>query len=370
MNRKIIAALCCCVLLTLAGCGENAGPDTAQQPSAAVEQDKAQGLRIALVSSGAGIDDGSFVLDNYNGISDFLAKHKGSTAETVMEASGEPAAAVAKVRDIAADYDVIVCAGYQFSGISEIAENATGTKFILVDTFPTNGDGNEVSADNIYAMMFREEESGFLAGMAAALTTKTGKVAVVSGVALRSNINYQHGFMSGVTYANDNCGTSAEIVELAGYAGTDMNGANVGGNYVGSFNDAAAAKRIAEALIAEGCDVLFAAAGESGKGVLDAVKESPQDDWFIGSDTDRSRDGVVGGKNVVLTSVIKNMGLNDMRVLEDIADGSFTGGDHILGADTGSTGYVSTPERCRLTDEAKARLDEALELIKNGTIVI
>ena len=51
-------------------------------------------------------------------------------------------------------------------------------------------------------MNFAEQESGFFAGMAAALETKTNKVAVVNGIAYPSNVNYQFGFESGVNYAN------------------------------------------------------------------------------------------------------------------------------------------------------------------------
>ena len=53
-------------------------------------------------------------------------------------------------------------------------------------------------------MTFTEQESGFLAGIAAALETKTGKVAVVNGIAYPSNTNYQFGFESGVAYATQN----------------------------------------------------------------------------------------------------------------------------------------------------------------------
>ena len=51
-------------------------------------------------------------------------------------------------------------------------------------------------------MNFAEQESGFFAGMAAALETKSNKVAVVNGIAYPSNVNYQFGFESGVNYAN------------------------------------------------------------------------------------------------------------------------------------------------------------------------
>ena len=94
---------------------------------------------------------------------------------------------------------MLLLPGFQFAGISSIAAENPTKKFVLIDSYPEAIDGQE-EFDNIYAMMFAEEESGFLAGMAAALETKTNKVAVVNGIAFPSNVNYQYGFESGVNY--------------------------------------------------------------------------------------------------------------------------------------------------------------------------
>ena len=112
-------------------------------------------------------------------------------------------------------------------------------------------------------MQFKEQESGFCAGIAAALETKTGKVAVVNGIAYPSNVNYQYGFMSGVNYAVKNYDAKSEIVELPSYAGTDVTGANVGGNYIGTFSDEATGKGVGKALIDEG---VHAGSGLRGRG--------------------------------------------------------------------------------------------------------
>ena len=327
------------------------------------------GLKIAIVSSPSGVDDGSFNQENYNGILSFIEAHPGSTVTPVQETTGDTAAAIKAVEDIVVDYDVIVCDGFQFAGITEIAKDNPDKKFILVDTFPSDAEGNEVTVDNIYAMTFKEQEGGFAAGMAAALKSKTKKVAVVNGIAFPTNVNYQYGFMSGVNYANKHYNTGVEVVELASYAGTDITGANVGGNYIGSFGDPAGGKVIGEALIKEGCDVIFVAAGASGTGVFTAVKESAAEDYVIGCDTDQFADGVNGSENIVLTSSLKIMGANDKRVLETVLNGTFKGGNFLLGADSDSTGYINDPNRCQLTADDIAKIDKAFALVKNGTIV-
>ncbi len=359
MRKKICSIVIAFVTMAamMTGCAQGTAPST-----------QSSGLKIAIVSSPSGIDDGSFNQNNYEGIQAFIASNPGATVTPVKEESGDVAAAVQVVADIVADYDVIVCCGFQFAGIGSIAKENPDVDFILVDTYPTDADGNEQEVDNIYAMQFKEQEGGFCAGIAAAMETKTGKVAVVNGIAYPSNVNYQWGFESGVNYANKNYGADAEVVEIASYAGTDVTGANVGGNYVGDFGDEATGKIVGEALINQGVDVIFAAAGSSGNGVLTAVKEA-KDVYFIGCDVDQYNDGSNGSGNVVLTSALKIMDINVERQLNAIKDGTFKGQNALLGADTDSTGYVKEDGRQQLSADTIKAIDEAFAKVKSGEIV-
>ncbi len=394
MKKRVVAVmLAAAMVCSLAACGgsESAAPEAVQESAEeeapaedaaeteaepaedaaetpAAEDETAAGLKIAIVSSPSGVDDGSFNQDNYNGILSFIENHPESTVTPVQEPTGDVAAAVQAVADIVADYDVIVCCGFQFAGITSIAQENPDVKFVLVDTFPSDADGNEAEVDNIYAMQFAEQESGFFAGMAAALETKSNKVSVVNGIAYPSNVNYQYGFECGVKYINETEGKSVEVVELPSYAGTDVTGANVGGNYVGSFADEATGKVVGNALIAEGVDIIFVAAGASGNGVLTAVKEA-DGVYFIGCDVDQYDDGANGDANVVLTSAVKVMHLNVERALEAVTDGSFKGGNVVLQADTDSTGYITADGRNQLSADSIKKMDEAYEAIKGGTIV-
>ena len=327
----------------------------------------ADGLKIAIITSPNDVHDGGFCEDNYNGVVQFKNENPGSSVTAIQQKSGDPAECVRAVENIAADYDVVVCVGFHFSGIPDVAEDNPDVKFILVDTWPSDENGNDAEAVNINAMKFKEEEGGFLAGISAALSTKSNKVAVVNGIAFPSNVSYQYGFMSGVNYANRHYGTKAEIVELPSYSGTDVTGKNVGGNYIGSFTDQADGKVVGQALIREGCDVIFVASGASGMGVFTAAKES-KGVYVIGCDADQYNDGRNGDSNVILTSALKVMGMNNKRVLTDIADEKFKGGNFHLGADSGSISYVKTPGRHQLTEEAIKKIDSALALLKAGKI--
>lgn len=358
--KRILAAMMCLVMAMalLVGCGGKGNEGG----------DKEAGLKIAIVSSPSGVDDGSFNENNYNGILAFIKANPDATVTPVREETGDVAAAVQAVADIVADYDVIVCCGFQFAGIGTLAKENPDVDFILVDSNPTDDKGNEVTVDNIYAMTFKEQESGFCAGIAAAMETKTGKVAVVNGIAYPSNVNYQYGFESGVNYANKHYGTKAEIVEISSYAGTDVTGANVGGNYVGNFSDEATGKVVGKALIDAGVDIIFVAAGASGNGVFTAAKEA-KDVYCIGCDVDQYDDGANKDANIILTSGLKIMDMNVEKQLNAIKDGTFKGGNFLLGADTDSTGFVSAEGRHQLSEDTVKNITEAFAKVKSGEIV-
>lgn len=328
----------------------------------------AEPVKVALVTSPNDVHDGGFNENNYDGVVRFVKEHSDSSFTTIQDKSGDPASCVKTIDGIVADYDAIVCVGFQFAGISELADDNPDVKFLLIDTWPADDNGNDVEFENINAMRFKEEEGGFLAGIAAALSTKTNKVAIVNGIAFPTNVNYQYGFMSGVNYANKHYGTKAQIVELPSYSGTDVTGKQVGGNYVGSFIDQANGKIVGQALIREGCDVMFVAAGGAGMGVFTAAKEA-KDVYVIGCDADQWNDGKNGDSNVILTSSLKVMDMNDARVLSDIAAGKFKGGNYLLGAAEDSISYVKTPGHHQLTEDSIAKIDAALALLKAGKIL-
>lgn len=368
MKKKniLLMAMLLIASLTLVACG--GGKEKAKDGTGAASTGKE--LKIAIVSSPSGVDDGSFNQDNYEGILSFIEKNGGEVTP-VQETSGDVAASVKKVADIVADYDVIVACGFQFAGIGPIAEENPETKFILVDAYPNNGDPKEpkdMELDNVYAMQFAEQESGFFAGVAAALETKTGKIAVVNGIAFPSNVNYQYGFEAGVNYAIKHLDAKAEMVELPSYAGTDVTQKKVGGNYVGDFNDEATGKVVGNALIEQGVDIMFVAAGNSGNGVFTAAKEA-NDVFVIGCDVDQFNDGKSGDKNIILTSALKIMGMNVDKQLTNIVDGKFKGENALLKADTDSTGYVKEDGRHQLKPETITELDKIFTEIKDGKIV-
>ena len=247
--------------------------------SATAMAESGKPLKILIVTS-SGVDDGNFNQDCYNGIQAFLANHADCTVQDIKEPNF--AELIPTVERLAGDYDVFVLPGYNFGGIGDIVLANPDKYFLVVDSTIQDSEGNPVTANNVYTMTYKEQEGGFMAGLAAALTSKSNKVAEINGMPFPSNTNYQFGFMGGVKYANEKFGTAVECVEIPSFSGGD----GVGGNYVGNFADPATGKVVAETLIGDGCDVIFAAAGESGNGALTAVKEA-DGVWFIGCDVDQ-----------------------------------------------------------------------------------
>jgi len=374
MNWKKVLVIAFALVLTLGlvACNGESAEQEVEQDAQNVEttvDDAVTGedaLRVVVVTSPSGVDDGSFNQNNYEGVLAFIEAGGNATVNDIREPEMDNA--VAAVEQIVANYDVVVLPGFQFAGITPVAEANPETYFILVDTFPVDDAGEEVTLDNVYAMRFAEQESGFLAGIAAALTTESGKVAFVGGGAIPPVVNYQFGFEAGVNFANANLDASAELVNLSAFAGTDVRDINVGGNYVGTFNDEATGKQIGDALIAEGADVIFVAAGGSGNGVFTAAKEA-EGVYVIGCDVDQFDDGADGDRNVVLTSALKVMDLQVQKQLDAVAAGTFVGGNSVLTAADDATGIVTADGRQQLSAETISALEDALSAMNAGTIV-
>ena len=368
VKRALVVVLAVLLTAALAACGPTKS-NTSSNTGSTASNEKA--LKIAIVTSPSGVDDGSFNQNNYDGILAFTKNHPASTVTPTQQT--DQAKSIQSVQDVVADYDVIVTPGFQFAGISKIAQANPDKNFILVDSFPsdpTDPTGVKTTQlNNVYAMQFAEQESGFYAGIAAAMETTSGKVAVMNGQAFPSNVHYQRGFEAGVEYSNKHNGTKATCVALPSYAGKDVTGANVGGNYVGSFADQAKGKVVAEALIAQGVDIIFPAAGASGNGAFTAAKESNGKVKVIGCDVNQWNDGKTASGNVVLTSVLKVMDVQVERQLENILNGTFKGENVTLHAKDDGTGFVSTDGQQQLSAKTLDALKAAEEGIKNGTIV-
>lgn len=381
LSKKLFApGLALALLFSLTGCmadpsvkapspgsvvvpgGASSAPAPSQ--SAAPNPFADRGMRLALCTSPATVNDRAGNAACYEGVLNFMiSRNLIDSVFPLQIPNDDPVQTAQFLRDSAADYDVFVCVGPAFSGLADVAKANPDKYFILMDA------AAEGNADALCSVSYAEEQCGFFAGVAAAMETSTGHIAVVNSTPDEANTRYYYGFRSGVAYTNGNFGTTAEVIDLPAYAGTSANGTVLGGNFTGSATDQSIAYAMTRSLIDEGCDVLFVAAGAAGTGAYSAASEH-DGVWVIGSESDQFTYGEKDdGTNFVLTSVTKNLVVETEARLNSILDGTFQSGAQQLTAADNALNYISAEDHQQLGEKTLAVLADAYPMMQDGTIV-
>lgn len=179
-----------------------------------------------------------------------------------------------------------------------------------------------VPAKNVTAVEFKSQEPAFLAGYAAGKTTKKKKVGFVGGSNNVINNQFRFGFEAGVKYAANELGENITVVC----------------KFADTFSDSAKGKSIAlEMYNVQDCDIIFHAAGETGKGVIEVAKELNK--LVIGVDRDQSEEA----PNNVLTSALKLVGKAVQIISQKFIDEEDIGGKNFtFGIKEGCAGIPET----------------------------
>ena len=165
-------------------------------------------------------------------------------------------------------------------------------------------------------LTFSTDQAAFLAGYAAAASTKTGKVATFGGINIPPVTIFMKGFEAGVNYYNQNMGTSVEVL---GWKTADNDG-----SFTGNFDSLDDGRSFAESFVQEGADIIMPVAGPVGLGSAAYCKETSSCK-IVGVDTDWTV-SASEYKDVVLTSVLKNMDVAVYDTIKAAKDGTFKGG--------------------------------------------
>ena len=146
------------------------------------------------------------------------------------------------------------------------------------------------------------------------------------------------------------------------------------GTTVEAFNDPAGAKTTAEAMIEAGVDVIYAAAGQSGLGMFEAVKEANDAGttvWAIGVDSDQGSEANAGVPNdvkpYILTSMIKRVDVAVFETIRDVNEGDFTAGVRAFDLASNGVGYSTTGGHI---DDIVDQLDDFKQQIIDGEIEV
>jgi len=114
-----------------------------------------------------------------------------------------------------------------------------------------------------------------------------------------------------------------------------------------------------------GADVIFQAAGKTGIGVFNAVRDRGK--WAIGVDADQRHEAPC----CVISSMVKGVDVAVFEAARRVVEGRFTGGIVELGLAEGGVGYVWDDLTEQVAGEAVRRRLEALrkEIVDGKRVV-
>lgn len=349
----------------------------------------AQDYVFGITYDAGGKFDGSFNEGTFNGLSQAITEleDEDGLAIDLLEFEGTPDTAAEGQRNIASQgAELILAPGFlQADAITAVSSEFPDTNFVLIDAVAEN--------PNVRSVLFKEHEGSYLVGYLAGTMTQTGTVGFVGGMDIPLIRAFDLGYQEGVKAACPEC----EIVS----------------NYVGStpaaWNDPARARELATTQRAQGADIIYAAAGASGNGVIDFVNQTmcyePQDElraspladqlaglatpaaytqkcgegsqplFFIGVDSNQNPRGDTDEDpatlNFGLTSMLKRVDTAAYNAVFDVVDGAFEGGVQNLGLAEDGVGYALDDYNRALVPQAVvAELEAVREQIVSGEVVV
>jgi basic membrane protein A and related proteins len=293
----------------------------------------------AVIFDMGGKFDKSFNEAAYNGAEKFKAET--GTEYLEFEVTNESQRDQA-LRRMAQRADIVVAVGFAFTTpLEAIASQFPDKKFVIIDSV--------VEQPNVQSVVFKEHEGSFLVGMAAALKSETGKVGFVGGMDIPLIRNFAHGYEQGVKHVNP------DVEVIVNYTGTTP----------AAWNDPARGGELAIGQFGQGADVVYAAAGATGLGVLQAAADEGK--YSIGVDSNQNH--LHPGS--VLTSMLKRVDVAVHDAFASAKDGTWKPGQQSLGLKEQGVDYaVDENNREVLGPEMRAKIDEAKQAIIDGKLEV
>ena len=293
------------------------------------------GMRVALITPGS-IADAAWNAGAFQG----LQQIKDSLGISVSHQEARtPGAQEEALRAYAAQgYTLVFGHGFEFQQPAErVSAEYPKTVFIV-----TSG---ERVLGNVAPLVFRIEEGTFLAGMMAGALTKTGKIGFIGGIELPPIKRGYLGWVAGAQRMN------ASVESRVAYLNT--------------FDDAAAGREAALAMIQAGVDVFHHNADEAGKGIFQAAKEHPGI-FVFGANADQS--GLAPER--VYGSAIIDLPRAFLAVAREVKGGTFVPKVESFGLAGGVIRYVPNPALAAGVPAAVlAKVAAAADSIVAGTLI-
>jgi basic membrane protein A len=297
-------------------------------------------IKPAIVYANGGKFDKSFNEGVSNGAKKFTDETKIAVVD--FEPANETQFEQAQRRFAQRGQDPIIAVGFsQAEALKKVAKEFPNIHFTIIDMM--------VDLPNVQSVLFKEQEGSFLVGVLAALASKSGKIGFVGGMDIPLIRRFQCGFEQGVKYANPN----AEVI------------ANMTGTTPAAWNDPGRGAELAKGQFDRGVDVVYAAAGNTGTGVLQAAKDRGK--LAIGVDSNQN----YLHPGTMLTSMTKRVDLAAYQSFKAAQAGTWKGGLQVLGLKEGGVDWALDQYNEKLVaPEMKAKVEQAKADIISGKIVV
>lgn len=294
---------------------------------------------VGMITDTGGIHDKSFNQSSWEGLE--RAQKDGLIEAKVLESQTEADYEKNINTFVEEGVDLIIGIGFNLNkSIFNAAVAYPETHFAVIDGTAQEGDA-EVPA-NAQGILFRADQTAFLGGYLAGLSTKTNTVGTVIGVDSAVMNEFAAGYYGGVWTANP------EVKVL--------------GQYANSFNDVAKGKNLAEQMYTQGADIIYAAAGAVGNGVIESAKE--RNKWVIGVDRDQYDEAPEN----MLSSTMKRVDVAIYELVKKLASGEKIGGGMtIFGLDDDAVGL--SPSTQNIDKEILQKCLEMTEKLRSGEVV-
>lgn len=335
---------------TLAACGE--APDKNGEAAG-------NDYLPCIVSDAGGFDDKSFNQLSYEGVKEAADELGSKFKEFESKSDNDYTGALESF--VADGCDTIVAVGFKLAPATKVSAKANpDIEYILIDDSGDGGDDGKTfdgktDAPNIKPILYNTAEAAFLAGYAAADYSKTGKVGTYGGVPIPTVTIFMDGFKQGVEYYNK---TKKKNVKVVGWEGNNK------GVFTGGFDANETATNTAKQVLDQGVDVILPVGGPIYQGALTAIEDGGKDVALIGVDADFFETDP-NTKDVVLTSILKDMKVSTYDAVLAAGKGDFDGAAYI---GTLENEGVDLAPFHTFEEKVSPTLTDELETVKAGII--
>ncbi|MEV0091983.1 BMP family ABC transporter substrate-binding protein [Streptomyces sp. NPDC050738] len=347
-----VAVAVAAMALAASACGKTSTDSSSSKPSSgstgASTGYKGKGIGLAYDIGGKG--DQSFNDAAYAGFEKAEKDFKVGGLD-VEPSTGETAAdKIQRLTTLVQQgYNPVIGVGFVYAdAVKAVAAKNPNVTFGIIDD-------STIKLNNVADLVFSEEQGSYLAGVAAAKSTKTKTVGFIGGVETPLIKKFEAGFVQGV---ND---TDKSVKVLKQYLTQPPN--------FDGFSKPDLGKAAAQGQLDKKADVVYHAAGLAGQGAIEAT--AARKAWAIGVDSDQyNQKALASSKDYILTSMTKDVGGAVYSLVKSVVEGKPLSGEQRFDLKSGGVGLAASNPKYTAMADVVAAVDKAKAAIIAGTITV